>query len=195
MQCILGVMAIAAGIFFTARVATGFAAEAKSPAGNPVVILETNLGSISIELYPDKAPITVQNFLAYVDAGFYNDTIFHRVIPKFMLQGGGFTRDMQQKPANPPIKNEADNGLRNSRGTIAMARTQDINSATSQFFINIVDNSFLDHGVRDFGYAVFGKVTAGMDTVDKIAAVRTGTVSRYQDVPLEPVVITAARRK
>jgi peptidyl-prolyl cis-trans isomerase A (cyclophilin A) len=195
MQCVLGVMALAAGVFFALMVANGVAAEAKAPAGNPVVLLETNHGSISIELYPDKAPVSVQNFLAYVDAGFYNGTIFHRVIPKFMLQAGGFTKDMQQKPAKPPIKNEADNGLRNSRGTIAMARTQDINSATSQFFINIADNSFLDHGVRDFGYAVFGKVTAGMEAVDKIAAVRTGTAGMHQDVPLEPVIISSARRK
>ncbi|MCX8043274.1 MAG: peptidylprolyl isomerase [Desulfobacterota bacterium] len=161
----------------------------------PCVVLETNKGNITIELYPDKAPVTVKNFLAYVDAGFYDGTIFHRVIPNFMIQGGGLTPDMRQKQTLPPIKNEADNGLRNSRGTVAMARTQEINSATSQFFINVVDNAFLDHGVRDFGYAVFGRVTSGMDVVDRIASVRTGTVGTFRDAPLEPVLILRARRQ
>jgi peptidyl-prolyl cis-trans isomerase A (cyclophilin A) len=167
----------------------------KQAAANPVVALSTTFGDITIELYSDKAPITVKNFLGYVDAGFYDGTIFHRVIPEFMIQGGGFTKDMKQKQTQPPIKNEADNGLRNSRGTITMARTSDINSATSQFFVNLKENTFLDHMVRDFGYAVFGKVIKGMDVVDKIAAVRTGNRGMQQNVPIEPVIIKSARRK
>lgn len=159
-----------------------------------MVVLETTLGNISIELDRDKAPVTVENFLAYVDAGFFNGTIFHRVIPGFMVQGGGFAKDMSQKPTSAPIKNEADDGLKNQRGTIAMARTQEVDSATSQFFINLVDNAFLDHGGRDFGYAVFGKVTDGMDVVDEIAQVATGARGGHQDVPLEPVIIQSARR-
>jgi peptidyl-prolyl cis-trans isomerase A (cyclophilin A) len=167
----------------------------KQAAANPVVALSTTFGDITIELNPEKAPITVKNFLAYVDAGFYDGTIFHRVIPEFMIQGGGFTKDMKQKQTQPPIKNEADNGLRNSRGTITMARTSDINSATSQFFVNLKENTFLDHMVRDFGYAVFGKVIKGMEVVDKIAAVRTGNRGMQQNVPIEPVIIKSARRK
>jgi peptidyl-prolyl cis-trans isomerase A (cyclophilin A) len=162
---------------------------------NIEVVFSTNQGDITIELYPDKAPITVKNFLAYVDEGFFSDTIFHRVIPNFMIQGGGFTKDMKQKPTKAPIKNEADNGLRNSRGTLAMARTSVVDSATGQFFINLTDNSFLDHGVRDFGYAVFGKVVSGMDVVDKIAAVKTTTIAGQQNVPVEPVIVTSAKRK
>jgi len=167
----------------------------KQAAANPVVALSTTFGDITIELYSDKAPITVKNFLGYVDAGFYDGTIFHRVIPEFMIQGGGFTKDMKQKQTQPPIKNEADNGLRNSRGTITMARTSDINSATSQFFVNLKENTFLDHMVRDFGYAVFGNVIKGMEVVDKIAAVRTGNRGMQQNVPIEPVIIRSARRK
>ncbi|NIN09955.1 MAG: peptidylprolyl isomerase A [Gemmatimonadales bacterium] len=159
-----------------------------------MVVLETSLGQISVELDPDRAPVTVENFLAYVDAGFFNGTVFHRVIPGFMVQGGGFTKDMSQKPTSAPIKNEADNGLKNQRGTIAMARTQEVDSATSQFFINLADNAFLDHGGRDFGYAVFGKVSDGMDVVDEIAQVATGARRGHKDVPLEPVVIQSARR-
>lgn len=161
--------------------------------GNPVVIMSTSLGDIKIELYPDKAPVTVENFLSYVNDGFYNGTIFHRVIPGFMIQGGGFTPDMQQKPTKSPIKNEADNGLKNEPGTIAMARTSVVDSATSQFFINQVDNQFLNHGSRDFGYAVFGKVVEGMDVVNKIAQVKTGRVGPFQDVPIEPVVIESVK--
>ncbi len=161
----------------------------------PQVVLSTTLGDITIELYPDKAPITEDNFLAYVDSGLYNGMIFHRVIPGFMIQGGGFTADMKRKSTRPPIKNEADNGLKNERGTLAMARTREINSATSQFFINLADNASLNHGVRDFGYAVFGKVIEGMDVVDKIAAVPTGNRGMYQNVPQEPVVIRSVRRK
>ena len=162
---------------------------------NIEVIFSTNQGNITIELYADKAPITVKNFLAYVDEGFFTDTIFHRVIPNFMVQGGGFTKDMKQKPTKAPIKNEADNGLRNSRGTLAMARTSVVDSATGQFFINLVDNSFLDNGVRDFGYAVFGKVVSGMDVVDKMGAVKTTTVAGQQNVPVEPIIVISAKRK
>ncbi len=162
---------------------------------NIEVIFSTNQGNITIELYADKAPITVKNFLSYVDEGFFTDTIFHRVIPNFMVQGGGFTKDMKQKPTKAPIKNEADNGLRNSRGTLAMARTSVVDSATGQFFINLVDNSFLDNGVRDFGYAVFGKVVSGMDVVDKMGAVKTTTVAGQQNVPVEPIIVISAKRK
>jgi len=158
--------------------------------GKPVVVLETSQGSIEIELDPEKAPISVQNFLAYVDAGFYDGTIFHRVIPNFMVQGGGFDAKMNQKTTRPAIKNEADNGLKNDRGTIAMARTAVVDSATAQFFINVKNNDFLNHGGRDYGYAVFGHVTKGMDVVDKIAAVKTAS-----DVPVETIAITKARRK
>jgi peptidyl-prolyl cis-trans isomerase A (cyclophilin A) len=136
----------------------------------------------------------VQNFLAYVDEGFYDGTIFHRVIPDFMVQCGGFTPDMQQKKTRAPVKNEADNGLSNEPYTIAMARTSDVNSATSQFFINLADNTFLDHGTRDFGYAVFGKVALGTDVVDKIAEVKTGSKGGHKDVPLATVTITKIRK-
>jgi peptidyl-prolyl cis-trans isomerase A (cyclophilin A) len=160
-----------------------------------VIIFETSLGELEIELYSDKAPITVQNFVDYVDAGFYDGTIFHRVIPGFVIQGGGYTGEMSEKTTRAPIKNEADNGLKNERGTLSMARTPDVNSATSQFFINLSDNQVLDHGERDFGYAVFGKVVRGMEIVDKIAAAPTGRRSGHQDVPMEPPVILAARRR
>ncbi len=159
-----------------------------------MIILSTSLGDITIDLFADKAPISVKNFLGYVEAGFYDGTIFHRVIPDFMVQCGGFTPDMAQKKTNAPIKNEADNGLSNEPYTLAMARTSDINSATSQFFINIADNVFLDHGKRDFGYAVFGKVTKGTEVVDKIAEVKTGSAGGHRDVPVTPVVITSARK-
>ena len=159
-----------------------------------MIILSTNVGDITLELFADKAPVSVKNFLAYVDAGFYDGTIFHRVIPEFMIQCGGFTPDMMQKKTNAPIKNEADNGLSNEPYTIAMARTSDINSATSQFFINLADNVFLDHGKRDFGYAVFGKVTQGTDVVDKIAELETGTRGGHRDVPVTPVTITKVRK-
>jgi peptidyl-prolyl cis-trans isomerase A (cyclophilin A) len=161
--------------------------------GNPVVIMSTSKGDIKIELFKDKAPITIENFLSYVNDGFYDGTIFHRVIPNFMIQGGGFTPDFSQKPTKPPIKNEAKNGLKNERGTLAMARTQVVDSATSQFFINLVDNSFLDNGARDYGYAVFGKVIDGMGVVDEIAAVNTGTRGMYGDVPQEDVTITSVK--
>ena len=160
-----------------------------------MVVLETSKGDISIELYQDDAPISVENFLKYVDDGFFDGTIFHRVIPNFMIQGGGFTEDMNQKPTRDAIKNEAKNGLKNERGTLAMARTSVVDSATSQFFINHADNDFLNNSARDFGYAVFGKVVDGMDVVDAIAGVKTGRNGPHDDVPKEPVVIRAARRK
>ncbi|MFQ5828049.1 MAG: peptidylprolyl isomerase [Candidatus Methylomirabilia bacterium] len=167
----------------------------ESTGGKPMVVLSTTLGEIVIELYADKAPVTVENFLAYVDTGFYDGTIFHRVMPGFVIQGGGFTKQMERKPTRPPIKNEANNGLKNERGTLSMARTQDINSATSQFFINLKDNGFLDHSTRDFGYAVFAKVVQGTHVVDKIAGVPTGDQGVYRNVPVEPVVIQSARRR
>ena len=163
----------------------------------PMVILKTTLGDITIKLFPDKAPITVANFLAYVDSGHYNGTIFHRVIDGFMIQGGGFNRYMLQKPTQAPIKNEAANGLQNKRGTIAMARTSVVDSATSQFFINVVDNAFLDYkspDPRGFGYCVFGEVVSGMDVVDQIKAVRTGVKNGMSDVPLQTVEILSAER-
>lgn len=151
----------------------------------------TNLGDIDLKLYEDKAPLTAKNFRDYVDSGFFDGTIFHRVIPGFVIQGGGFTPDMEQKKTNPPIRNEADNGVKNTRGTLSMARTSEVNSATSQFFINLTDNAFLDHGDRDFGYAVFAEVVAGMDVVDEIAKVPTGRNGGHSDVPREPVVVTS----
>jgi cyclophilin family peptidyl-prolyl cis-trans isomerase len=159
-----------------------------------MIEFKTSLGDFSIELLPTEAPISSDNFQAYVDAGYFDGTIFHRVIPGFMLQGGGFTADMQQKKTNDPIKNEATNGLKNKRGTLSMARTNDINSATSQFFVNLVDNEFLDHkGNSNFGYAVFGKVVSGMDVIDAIAKVKTGRKGHHDDVPVEAVVIHSAK--
>jgi cyclophilin family peptidyl-prolyl cis-trans isomerase len=163
---------------------------------NPVVVIETSMGDITVQLNQKRAPVSVENFLKYVKEGFYDGTIFHRVIPNFMIQGGGFTPDMGKKPTHEPIKNEAQNGLKNRKGTLAMARTPDINSATAQFFINTKDNGFLDNkgtSAQDFGYAVFGKVIEGMDVVEKIEKVKTGTKSGYQDVPMEPVVIKTIR--
>ncbi|MDJ0917105.1 MAG: peptidylprolyl isomerase [Woeseiaceae bacterium] len=154
-----------------------------------MITIKTNHGDIKVELFDEKAPISAENFRQYITDGFFNGTIFHRVIPNFMIQGGGMDADMQSKKTRGPIKNEADNGEKNLRGTLAMARTADINSATSQFFINLKDNGFLDHGGRDFGYAVFGKVTDGMDVVDAIAAVPTGSSGFHQDVPTETVTI------
>jgi len=162
-------------------------------AGNPYVVIETSMGNIELELDEGKAPVTVKNFLTYVESDFFKNTIFHRVIPGFMIQGGGFEQEMVRKETQAPIKNEASNGLANARGTIAMARTNDPNSATSQFFINLVDNNFLDFGQRPPGYAVFGKVVKGMDVVDAIATVKTGRVKQYQDVPLQPIRIIAVK--
>lgn len=188
-----GSVLVAVGLVLSAVFPAVAADQAKGD--QPMVVFSTNYGDFTLELYPDKAPITVENFLSYVDSGFYDGTIFHRVIPGFVIQGGGFTEDMQQKPTEAPIKNEADNGLKNERGTLSMARTSDINSATSQFFVNLKDNAFLDHGSRDFGYAVFAKVVEGMDVIDKIAAVPTGNRAGHQDVPNEPVVVKSAARK
>ncbi|WP_053214394.1 peptidylprolyl isomerase [Pseudomonas sp. Q12-87] len=159
----------------------------------PHVLLDTTNGQIEIELDPVKAPISTKNFLGYVDSGFYNNTIFHRVIPGFMAQGGGFTTQMQQKETKPPIKNEASNGLHNVRGTLSMARTSNPDSATSQFFINVADNAFLDPG-RDAGYAVFAKVVKGMDVVDIIVNSQTTTKQGMQNVPIDPVLIKSAKR-
>ena len=156
-----------------------------------MITISTSHGDIVIELFDETAPISAENFRQYVTDGHFDDTIFHRVIPNFMIQGGGFTADMSQKPTRAPIKNEADNGEKNVRGTLAMARTQVVDSATSQFFVNLRDNSFLDHGGRDFGYAVFAKVTEGMDVVDAIAAVPTGNQGGHADVPVDPVTINS----
>ena len=160
-----------------------------------MITFSTSHGDITIELFTDEAPVTVENFLAYVDSGHFDGTIFHRVIPGFMIQGGGFDTDMNQKPTRDPIKNEADNGLKNERGTLSMARTSDVNSATCQFFINVNDNDVLDHGERDCGYAVFARVTEGMDVVDKIVAVATGNRGGHSDVPVEAVVVQRAVRR
>ena len=154
-----------------------------------MITIKTNHGDISIELFDDKAPVSCENFRQYVRDGHYAGTVFHRVISNFMIQGGGMDEDMTAKPTREPIKNEADNGVSNKRGTLAMARTMVVDSATSQFFINLRDNDFLDHGTRDFGYAVFGQVTDGMDVVDAIAAVPTGNRGGHQDVPVDAVEI------
>ncbi len=158
-----------------------------------MITIETSHGNFVVELFEEAAPISCENFRQYVSDGFFNDTIFHRVIPNFMVQGGGFTTDMSQKQTREQIKNEADNGEKNVRGTLAMARTAVVDSASSQFFINLNDNDFLNHGGRDFGYAVFGKVSDGMDVVDVIAAVPTGNSGGHQDVPVDPVTIVSAR--
>jgi cyclophilin family peptidyl-prolyl cis-trans isomerase len=163
-------------------------------AANPQVEMQTNFGTIRIELYPNRAPKTVANFLRYVKDGFYDGTIFHRVINGFMIQGGGFDQTMHEKPTRAPIANEARNGLKNLAGTIAMARRTDPNSATAQFFINLVNNGNLDYPSFDgWGYCVFGKVTQGMAVVNKIAKVRTGSVGGYQDVPVSPVLIESVK--
>lgn len=163
-------------------------------ADNPHVVINTSFGEIELELDAEKAPITVNNFLDYVDAERYDGTIFHRVIANFMIQGGGFDRYMQQKATKAAIKNEADNGLKNTRGTVAMARTQAPDSATMQFFINHANNDFLDHSSRDFGYAVFAKVVRGMDVVDQIAQVKTSSYGMHQNVPIDPIVINSIKR-
>ena len=154
-----------------------------------MIILDTNMGEIHITVDAEKAPITAKNFTDYVEEGFFDGTIFHRVIPNFMIQGGGMTEDMQPKQSNDSIKNEADNGKKNLRGTLAMARTSEVDSATSQFFINLADNHFLDHGGRDFGYAVFAEVVSGMDIVDSIATISTQMSNGHQDVPSEAIII------
>ena len=159
---------------------------------NPVVTLQTTMGDVVLELDIGKAPLTTRNFLDYVESGFYNDLIFHRVIDGFMIQGGGFNENMVQASTRPPIRNESGNGLKNERGTIAMARTNNPDSATAQFFINLKDNDFLNYSSRNAGYAVFGQVIEGMSVVDKIAKVRTGRSGGHADVPLEPVIIKKA---
>jgi len=156
-----------------------------------MITIKTNHGNIAVELFDEKAPISSENFRQYARDGHFDNTIFHRVIPNFMIQGGGMDAAMNSKPTRAPIKNEAANGAANLRGTLAMARTGVVDSATSQFFINLRDNDFLNHGGRDYGYAVFGRVTDGMDVVDAIAAVATGNVRGHQDVPLDAVTITA----
>lgn len=159
-----------------------------------MIRFETTLGDFTIELFEKEAPESVANFLRYIEDNFFDGTIFHRIVPGFVIQGGGFTEDMTQKRTKPPVKNEADNGLKNKRGTLSMARTNDINSATSQFFVNLKDNDFLDHSRGNFGYAVFAKVTRGMDVVDKIAAVETGRKRGFDDVPVEAVIMKSVRR-
>ncbi len=193
---LLCIITMAAAFLSSTGVASFAGEQEMKQAQNPVVIMETSEGTVRIELLQEKAPLTVKNFLTYVDEGFYNGTIFHRVIDNFMIQGGGFTPDMKQKQPHEPIKNEASGELKNERGTIAMARTGVIDSATSQFFINVKDNEFLNH--RDesqggFGYAVFGKVIEGMDVVDKIKAVKTTTVGPFQNVPEKPVIIESIK--
>ena len=173
----------------------GLGSRAQAAGGHPVIKLQTSLGDIVLELDAEKAPVTVENFVRYVKDGHYDGTIFHRVIPNFMIQGGGFDADMKQKETRAPIKNEADNGLKNDKYTIAMARTPDPHSASAQFFINVMYNDFLNFSAptaNGWGYAVFGKVTDGFDVVDAIAKVKTGNRGPHGDVPLEPVVITKA---
>lgn len=170
-------------------------AKSASEQKNPTVVIKTNMGEITALLNSEKAPISTENFLKYVDKKFYDGTIFHRVIPSFMIQGGGMTADMKEKETLAPIKNEAKNGLKNKRGTLAMARTGAVDSATAQFFINTVDNSFLDYKSEDqYGYAVFGEVIKGMDTVDKIKEVSTTTKFPHENVPVKPVIIESIRR-
>ena len=178
-------LAIAAPVLAAGKAATA-----------PVIVIKTSLGTMKAELYPDKAPITVKNILQYVDDKFYDGTIFHRVIPGFMIQGGGFDKDMAKKPTRASIKNESFNGLKNERGTLAMARTPDPDSGSSQFFVNTVNNAFLDkaNSQDGFGYCVFGKVTEGLDVLDKIKAVPTGVKDGMRDVPTTPVVIESIRR-
>jgi peptidyl-prolyl cis-trans isomerase A (cyclophilin A) len=159
-----------------------------------MIRFETTLGDFTIELFDKDAPQSVANFLRYIDDEFFDGTIFHRIVPGFVIQGGGFTEDMTQKRTQPPVKNEADNGLKNKRGTLSMARTNDINSATSQFFVNLKDNDFLDHSRSNFGYAVFARVTEGMDVIDKIAAVETGRRRGFDDVPVDSVIMKSVRR-
>ena len=159
-----------------------------------MIRFETSLGDFTVELFDQEAPISATNFLDYAEAGHFDGTVFHRVIPGFVVQGGGMTADMKQKPTRAPIKNEADNGLKNRRGTLSMARTNDPHSATSQFFINLVDNAFLDPGRGGAGYAVFGHVTDGMAVIDAMAKVKTGRKGMHDDVPIEPIVVKSAKR-
>ncbi|MFA5110797.1 MAG: peptidylprolyl isomerase [Desulfobaccales bacterium] len=186
-------LVLAVGLMVGLILGTGLCVRAER--SHPLVKLETSMGDITLELYPDKAPATVANFLEYVKAGFYNGTVFHRVINGFMIQGGGLDAKLNKKPTRAAIKNEADNGLTNDPYTIAMARTQDPDSATAQFFINVANNAMLNHKSKTlpgWGYAVFGKVVKGQDVVDKIKAVATATQGMYENVPKEPVTIVKA---
>jgi peptidyl-prolyl cis-trans isomerase B (cyclophilin B) len=180
--------------FFLWTLAAVLVGAGPAMAANPIVVVETSMGTVKIELFEEKAPVTVKNFLAYVDDKFYDGTVFHRVIPNFMIQGGGFEPGMKQKETKKPIKNEASNGLSNNKYTIAMARTMDPDSATAQFFINVKDNKFLDKSAESDGYAVFGKVIEGADVVDKIKEVKTGARGGHRDVPVDDVVIKSVRR-
>ncbi len=185
--------ALMIALFFAAMTTESFA---QSKGDTTKVEFTTTLGKFTLVLFEKEAPITAKNFLAYVDSGFYGGLIFHRVMPGFMVQGGGFLKNLaKRQPMLPPIKNESDNGMKNDRGTISMARTPDPHSATSQFFVNVVDNASLDISSRGWGYAVFGKVVAGMDVIDKIAAVKTSTQKGMENVPIEPVIIISAKRK
>jgi peptidyl-prolyl cis-trans isomerase A (cyclophilin A) len=188
------IMFVVAALCLSAGIAC--AADAVKKSKNPVVIMETSMGNVKMELFEAEAPISVKNFLEYANSGFFSNTIFHRVIANFMIQGGGFTTDFKMKPTKAAIKNEAGNGLKNQRGTLAMARTGVVDSATAQFFINVVNNDFLnqrDKSQQGFGYAVFGKVVEGMDVVDKIAAVKTGVTKGFPDVPEKQVVIKSIK--
>jgi len=183
-------------IAMTLFLCTGLAVAKDTGKGNPTIVIKTNKGVIEAVLFRDKAPITVENFIKYTEARFYDGTVFHRVIKNFMIQGGGYDQNLSEKTTRAPIKNEAANGLKNERGTLAMARTSVVDSATSQFFINLKDNVRLNHGVRDFGYAVFGKVTRGVEVVDAIASVPTGPKGPFtSDCPREAVVIESIRIK
>jgi cyclophilin family peptidyl-prolyl cis-trans isomerase len=182
---------------FNTRQAPSLQVPADVPApGNPVVVVSTSLGDITLELFKERAPVSVENFLSYVNEGFYTDTVFHRVRNGFMIQGGGYTASLVEKPTRPPIQNEATNGLRNLRGTVAMARRATLRSATAQFYINVADNRSLDHtgySPDEFGYAVFGRVLDGLDVADRIAAVPTRKTADMEDVPVEPVIIKSVR--
>jgi len=186
-------MLLTAALLLAQAAASPSPAASPAPFAGPVVALDTSLGKIRIGLDQERSPVSTANFLKYVKAGHYDGTVFHRVIPNFMIQGGGMTPDLKEKPTSPPIRNEARNGVRNLRGSVAMARTNDPNSATAQFFINLKDNPFLDFGMQGAGYAVFGQVLEGMDVVDKIVAVPTKNSGPYQNVPVTPVVIKTAK--
>jgi len=191
---VAGLLLVAAACSAADEAAQSGAGAAEAKGGQTMVVIETSKGTIKVELDADKAPITVANFLAYTDDGFFDGTVFHRVIDGFMIQGGGFDANMRQKQTREMIKNEADNGLKNERGTLAMARTAVVDSATAQFFINVKDNDFLNHGGRDFGYAVFGRVVQGLDVADSIAKVPTGDKNGMGDVPREPVTLVSVQR-
>jgi cyclophilin family peptidyl-prolyl cis-trans isomerase len=180
------------GFLFLLLLQTQTATQPPAAAANPQVVVDTSLGSFTIELFQDKAPVSVENFLQYVREGFYAGTIFHRVVAGYVVQGGGYTPDLSEKPTRPPIQNEATNGLSNQRGTVAMARTRTVRSGTSQFFVNVVDNHRLDHtgyAPDEFGYAVFGRVVEGMDVVDRISKVPTTIKDGMESVPIDPVII------